>query len=167
MSASTTFTFNLFDTIYETDGRIENHVAAANGTDKVIAPGTGGSFDIVLLNQSEVDAEFTIDYTVTNTANIPVKFSVDGGSTWTDSLADVSATSLSKNSTATVEDDPLTLEEDESEAGDETTITVMWKWDFERGTTPHTSEDAADTELGHSGTATLSVEAVITATQVD
>ena len=154
IATTETFTFNLFNTVNETDTTTaESHVVSSN-EDKVIAPGTGGSFDIVLLNSSEVTAKYGIDYTVTNTANIPVEFCVDG-STWTTSLTDVvandSTTALAPN-------------------GGTTTITVKWRWAFEgSGSTNFTSTqtDITDTTLGTAGTATLTVSAAITATQVD
>ena len=110
----------------------------------IIAPGTQGSFDLVLTNASQVTAQYAIDYTVTNNNDIPVKFSVDGGTTWTNDLADVAAsdsTKLAANSGTT-------------------TITVQWKWVFD-------GNDANDTALGSAATATLTVAAAVTATQVD
>ena len=53
-----TFTFNLFDTINDTNGTDkETDVVSANA-DKVIAPGTSGSFDLVLENKSETSAKY-------------------------------------------------------------------------------------------------------------
>ena len=85
--AENTFTFDLFKTIKDTDGKTETDVVSANA-DKVIAPGTSGSFDLVLENKSETSAKYGITYTVTNTASIPVQFSVNGKD-WTDNLANV------------------------------------------------------------------------------
>ena len=141
IAASNEFTFNLFDTIKDSNGTDnETDMSSNNGT--IIAPGTQGSFALVLTNESQVNATYAIDYTVTKTDNkIPVKFSVDGGTTWTDDLADVSATNIAHtNGTAT--------------------ITVQWKWEFN-------GDDATDTNLGKDGTATLKVSAKVTATQVD
>ena len=143
ITAKQTFTFYLFKTIKDTDGTtVETDVVSSN-SDKVIAPGTSGSFDMVLTNNSEVTAQYGITYTVTNTATIPVKFSVDG-KTWTDSLENV------------VESDATKL----AANGGSKTITVKWKWAYE-GT------DAKDIELGKAGTAKLEVKAAVTATQVD
>ena len=138
-----TFTFDLFKTIKDTNGTDnESDMSPVDGS--IIAPGTQGSFDLVLTNASQVTAQYAIDYTVTNTGNIPVQFSVDGGTTWTNDLADVAAsdsTKLAANSGTT-------------------TIKVQWKWAFD-------GNDTTDTNLGKDGTATLEVSAKVTATQVD
>ena len=112
--AKDTFTFDLFKTITDTDGKTETDVVSANA-DKVIAPGTSGSFDLVLENKSETSAKYGITYTVTNTASIPVQFSVNGKD-WTDNLANV------------VESDTDT----KLDANNGTkTITIQWKWAYD------------------------------------
>lgn len=139
-----TFTFDLFKTIKDTNGTDnESDMSPVDGS--IIAPGTQGSFDLVLKNESQVTAQYAIDYTVTNNNDIPVQFSVDGGNTWTNDLADVAAsdsTKLAANSGTT-------------------TIKVQWKWDF------NGSDDSFDTALGIGGNAVLTVKAEVTATQVD
>lgn len=138
-----TFTFDLFKTIKDTNGTDnESDMSPVDGS--IIAPGTQGSFDLVLKNESQVTAQYAIDYTVTNTNNIPVKFSVNGGTTWTDTLDDVVASDETKLAVGSVA----------------TTITVQWKWAFD-------GNDTTDTNLGKDGTATLEVSAKVTATQVD
>lgn len=143
IAASNEFTFDLFKIIKDSNGTDdETDMSPDDGT--IIAPGTQGSFDLVLTNASQVTAQYAIDYTVTNTGNIPVQFSVDGGAHWTNDLADVAAsdsTKLAANSGTT-------------------TITVQWKWDFN-------GNDTTDTDLGSAATATLTVTAAVTATQVD
>lgn len=142
IATTDTFAFDLFKTVKDTGGADEADINPADGS--IIAPGTQGSFDLVLTNASQVTAQYAIDYTVTNTGNIPVKFSVDGGTTWTDDLADVTAsdsTKLAANSGTT-------------------TITVQWRWVFD-------GNDTTDTALGSAATATLTVAAAVTATQVD
>ena len=135
--AKDTFTFDLFKTITDTD------VVSANA-DKVIAPGTSGSFDLVLENKSETSAKYGITYTVTNTASIPVQFSVNGKD-WTDNLANV------------VESDTDT----KLAANNGTkTITIQWKWAYD-------GDDTTDVNLGKVGTAKLIVQADVTATQID
>ncbi len=152
ISANNTFTFNLFDTLNEEDTTtVESDVVAANDTDKIIAPGTGGSFDIVLLNSSEVSAKYGIDYTVTNNSSIPVEFKVGDGA-WSSSLTDVVADNVTTKLTPN---------------GGTATITVNWRWAYERGDAPHTTEDANDTILGNAGTGTITVQADVTATQID
>lgn len=157
ITATDTFTFNLFDTIKDTDG--STNETDVKSSDKVIAPGTSGSFDIVLKNDSEVSAKYAIDYTVNNPDNIPVEFSVDG-TNWNTTLADVGA------------DDTAT--KIGVDAADKTkTITVQWRWAYEGGkyvdttNAEKTADDAYDTTLGKDGTKTLEVIAKVTATQVD
>ena len=146
IATTDTFTFDLFNTTY-------TNVKSAN-SDNVIAPGTEGSFDIVLTNESEVTAKYEIDYEVTNTANIPVEFSIDGGQIWTTSLADVAAS------------EATTMNPDSSEA----TIKVQWRWAFE-GTGSENFKtaqtDETDTEFGKAAASTITVSAKVTATQVD
>ena len=144
IATTDTFTFDLFKTIKDSDG-INNETEMNPVDGSIIAPGTQGSFDLVLKNESQVTAQYAIDYTVTNNNDIPVKFSVDGGSNWTSDLADVAAsdsTKLAANSGTT-------------------TIKVQWKWDF------NGSDDSFDTALGIGGNAVLTVKAEVTATQVD
>ena len=148
IATTDTFTFDLFKTIKDSDG-INNETEMNPVDGSIIAPGTQGSFDLVLTNASQVTAQYAIDYTVTNNNDIPVKFSVDDGTTWTNDLADVAAsdsTKLAANSGTT-------------------TITVQWRWRFEADNV--TEGDNADTTLGKDGTATLEVSAKVTATQVD
>ena len=141
--AENTFTFDLFKTIKDTDGKTETDVVSANA-DKVIAPGTSGSFDLVLENKSETSAKYGITYTVTNTASIPVQFSVNGKDS-TDNLANV------------VESDTDT----KLAANNGTkTITIQWKWAYD-------GDDTTDVNLGKVGTAKLIVQADVTATQID
>lgn len=141
-----TFTFNLFETVLDSDGvSTETHIGASD----IIAPGTSGEFTMSLQNKSEVYANYSIDYTVTNTNNIPVLFSVNGGDTWTSDLADVADTPLDNQNA--------------------TEITVQWKWAFEDTSSDDAkaARDASDTTLGAAGTAELKVEAKVTATQID
>jgi hypothetical protein len=141
----------LFETILDTDGSSEDDITPADGT--IIAPGTKGSFDIILKNDSEVTAKYAIDYTVTNTANIPVEFSVDNGATWTKDLSDVTASDATELAAST----------------GTTTITVQWRWAFERGDTDDAknTNNTSDTTLGLAGSAELKVAAKITVEQVD
>lgn len=139
-----TFTFDLFNTTY-------TNVQSAN-SDNVIAPGTEGSFDIVLANASEVNATYDVDYVVTNTANIPVEFSVDG-TNWTADLT-----------TLDVEDKAINMN------GGTETIKVQWRWAFEGTGSANftaTQTDVTDTALGKDGSAELTVKATVTAVQVD
>ena len=142
------YTFDLFDTIKDSDlTSTETDVDTG-----LIAPGTSGSFDIELTNNSEVNAEYAIDFTVTNANSVPIEFSTDG-STWVTSLADVSATRI--------------------DMGETDTATVYWRWAFTGAeSTNFTSSqtDTTDTALGfaaNTSAATVTVDATVTVTQID
>lgn len=141
IATNDTFTFDLFKTIKDSNGTAdETDMSPVDGT--IIAPGTRGYFDIVIKNDSQVNATYAIDYTV-NTRSIPVKFSVNG-TDWFDDInyLDVRGVAINMGATATVR--------------------VQWMWEFER-----TDGDTQDTTLGSAATATLTVAAAVTATQVD
>jgi len=151
-ASAQTVTIDLFNTIYDTNGGAAETDVASN----LIAPGTKGSFSLDITNNSEVNAEYTLTSSVTNTSNIPVEFSVDGGSTWTTTInTSSSATALNMGATQT--------------------INVQWRWAFEgSGSSNYTASqtDATDTTLGIAGQTSgsapqLSVTVNITATQVD
>lgn len=150
VAATNSFTFNLFDTLYEADTENAETDVASLGTDKVIAPGTGGKFAIKLANESEVNAKYTIDYTITKSAGIPIEFSIDG-TNWTTDLADVTeGVNINK--------------------GANTTVNVYWRWAFTGDASANyktTQTDANDTALGTTGTDTVTVKADFTVTQVD
>lgn len=118
--------FGLFDTIYDTDGQtVEEDVAEGK-----IAPGTSGKFNLELENNSEVTAEYTINFTLTGAEGLPLEFKIGNGS-WTSNLTDIPATELA------MDDD--TTSADEGKA----TVPVEWKWAYER-----TDKDAEDTGFG-------------------
>ncbi|MGN0820005.1 MAG: hypothetical protein ACI4M6_06455 [Christensenellaceae bacterium] len=137
------FTFNLFDTIKDTGGVEEADVSPIDGT--IIAPGTMGSFVLTIQNKSQVTAKYSVEFSVTNANNIPVEFSADGA-TWVSSIA-----------TLNVTDAVLNI------GSEAVTVPVYWRWAF------YTSDaqDSADTSLGAAGTASITVTANVTATQVD
>lgn len=113
------------------------------GTDNgIIAPGTWGKFSYTVTNDSDVNAEYTVTYTV-DEAGVPLKWSVDGN-TWTDDLSNVSTTALAMD--------------------DSMTVTVYWKWDF----TDTDPRDANDTALGEAVTLARPTVGISTIfTQVD
>ena len=144
IATNDTFTFDLFKTIKDSNGTAEEtDMSLVDGT--IIAPGTRGSFEIVIKNDSQVNATYAIDYTVTNTNtnNIPVKFSVDG-TNWFDDINYLDVRSVAINMGATA------------------TVTVQWMWEFER-----IDGDTQDTTLGSAASATLTVSAAVSAIQVD
>ena len=113
-----------------------------NGLDDasfVIAPGTTGTITFDLANNSEVNAQYTIDYTV-DEDGVPLQWKVGDGE-WAEDLADVTA-AVAIN------------------MGAEETITISWKWVFD-------GDDALDTGLGEDGTAAPTITIAVTFTQVD
>ncbi len=146
-SASRTFDFNLFtytDTNVDVDG--------VNDNEKVIAPGTTGTVPaITIANDSEVNAEYTVEYTISNDSSIPVEFSTDGGKTWvkpTDDKITVAATPIAMGAIENVD--------------------FSWRWVFEgKDNTNYTQTDTTDTDLGVIGTASITVSANVVVTQVD
>lgn len=135
--ATRTIAFNLFSTSY--DGTVES-----SNADKVVAPGTSGSATFELTNTGEVKANAQIVLEITNANGIPLTYKVDGAE-------------------KTVTDGKITFDAVELGIGEAAKkITLTWEWPFER-----TDGDTDDTTLGIAGTATVTVKATVTFTQVD
>lgn len=133
---------DLFKTIKDSDGTSEE----TDVTAKKIAPGTSGSIDVSVENDSEVTAKYTIAITETNASNVPILYSTDN-STWVDDPADLTA-----------------LQDVQVAIGGTDSQTVYWKWVYENGA------DDADTTIGKTAQTTaptVTVNATLTATQVD
>lgn len=137
-------TFDLFKTINDTNVK----------SGKIIAPGTSGNFEMSVENASEVTAKYSINYTIDNTKNIPLEFSLTGTDGWTSDITTLSTTDVIKT---------IDSEKD--------TITVYWRWAFEGKNSTNfttTQTDESDTALATADTLpTVTVTATITATQVD
>ena len=133
-------TFDLFSTVNEEDTTTaETHVSAGK-----IAPGTGGSFTMGFVDNSEVTVKGEFTISETNASNIPIEYSVDGGGTWK-SAATIGTITINPLSSAS-------------------TQTIQWRWVFEGG------QDAADTALGVAAITTaptITVTLSGTFTQVD
>ncbi len=151
-TATESFTFNLFQTIKDTGGTADETDVKSG---KLIAPGTAGEFSFDITNGSEVNAKYDLAYTVTNSSNIPVEFSIDGGTTWVSSLS-------SKNVT-----------EKAIAMGATDSIAVKWRWAYEGSSSTNftsSQKDSTDTDLGvaaQTTPGTLTVKVDVTATQVD
>lgn len=170
-----TIELDLFNTIQDDnnptvggadDGNVDNAADTAANTAQIIAPGTGGAFNLVVKNLSEVDAEYDLDLTITKSDNtIPVEFkAVDSkGITlhdWTYNIDDLDFTNRQ-----------LAYLNQGTDI-DEETITISWRWAFEQPADGDelATKDAADTALGIAAQAsapTIEVQADIVATQVD
>ena len=139
---------SLFDTIVDTANGVAETDVDETQTDKLIAPGTKGEFDLVLVNDSEVNATADVNLSVTNASSIPLEYSTNG-TTWSSTIADanVSGAALSMN-------------------GGTTTVTIYWRWVYSSGAVG----DNADTVLGIAARTTrpeVTVSAQVVATQVD
>ena len=123
--AANTVTFNLFNTVKEADTTTaENNVNAG-----LIAPGTGGSFALALVNKSDDDATYTLNFSVTNDSNIPIEYSLDKA-TWSKDISNINVPAMAIAKT-----------------NGSATQTVYWRWAFD-GAAAGTSTEAADTALG-------------------
>ena len=152
--SSSTVSFDLFSTIKDEDGGSEADVAGkASGTAvgststtaKIIAPGTSGSFDIIVKNESEVNATYSIAFESNNTS-IPIEFSTDG-TTWKSTLSEANVTNAAINMNSAAQ-----------------TKTVYWRWAYDVSA----ARDTADTNLGvaaQTSPASVTLSATITATQ--
>lgn len=141
-ATGSSFTFDLFATVKEEDGTTaESDVASGK-----IAPGTGGSFAVVIANLSDVNGTYSIAFTETNASNLPIEYSTDGGTTWSSTVSDIDVTDEAIAMTSGTD-----------------TVTVQWRWAFYVSDT----QDGTDTTAGIAGTATVAVTATATFTQVD
>ena len=152
--SSSTVAFDLFSTIKDEDGGSEDDVAgkASNiavgntaATAKIIAPGTSGSFDIIVKNESEVNATYSIAFESNNTS-IPIEFSTDG-TTWKSTLSEANVTNATINMNSAAQ-----------------TKTVYWRWAYDVSA----ARDTADTNLGvaaQTSPASVTLSATISATQ--
>ena len=144
-----TIAFNLFETINDTG----NTAVETDVINNKIAPGTSGKFELNIENLSEVTAEYSIDFVLTNTSNIPIEFSTDG-TTWTNSITAPAEKSLAVGAP-------------------EDTITIQWRWAFNGTDSTNyqtTQNDVTDTTLGtaaQTAPAKITVTTTLTATQVD
>ena len=147
------FTFDLFE---YTDASVD--VNGAEDRDKVIAPGTTGSFALEITNASEVSAKYKVTLEAENADNIPIEYSLVGGESAQDWTQDITQLNVFKDKQSNEIDNGFA-----SIAYGETadTITVYWRWVFENST------DDDDTTLGEAGTATVTVTATVNVEQVD
>lgn len=145
-STEKTFTIDLFSTITNTDGSEEKNVKKTDGS--LIAPGTMGSFTLASLkNESEVNAKYSVTYTLSNESGVPLEFTTnkDDESSW---KSDFTAVNVSNEALAT--------------DATATTATVYWRWAF----TKDTARDTSDTTLGTT-TPTVTLTAKIDVEQAD
>lgn len=153
-------TINLFNTI--NDGEVYGAEANIN-TEKLVAPGTCGSFDIVAENTSETKVAVTYSMAETNNNDVPIVYVIKNGATskyysavetGTITLgSDIKEKLEISTDTITIDGDlddmladvSLQLNATDGTDANKTTATttVAWFWAFGNGTT-----DTRDTGLG-------------------
>lgn len=182
-AGSNSFTFDLFNTVKDTaGGGNETDISANDGT--TIAPGTWGYVDLVIENDSEVSAKYSIKLEKTSKDTVPLQYAMkklDESAAAEDTLPTITSdpkdpTKVGWTSTAAdvkiAEDDNRILNYKSSDTatatGNKVTYRVYWKWEYDTNTT---ASENSDTSLGvtaATGTAaTPTVTATVTATQVD
>lgn len=131
---STDTTIELFELSYKNDnGQITVRSADDN---KVIAPGTGGSYTFSLNNSSNLNSNYQVwleaDVSL-GASGIPIEFRMSGTDGWTDGKGEwLTADELNQ----------ITARKN-LYSGKSTEYTLYWRWAFERG------EDLADTAYGN------------------
>ena len=145
--ADPTISFDLFETILDSDGEAEDDVLPER-----IAPGTSGSFTLTITNNSDVNAKYWITFEETaNALNVPVVYSTVApaqaqSSDWKE-IAELSILGENDNGT------PIAMTDGAM------TVTVYWMWDF----------DGDDTSIGIAAQEanTVEVSATVKVEQVD
>lgn len=135
-AATTSFDFT--ETWTDSNGSAEEDVVST--PKKLLAPGTKGSFNLIVKNDSQVNAKFDITFDFAGLSTLPLNFTYKIGS----------------NSYASGDDIDLAI-------GETKTVTVEWEWPYE-AVAPRT--DADDTDLG-AAAGTFIANATVVAWQVD
>lgn len=136
-------TVDLFSTITNTDGTDEKNVSKTDGS--LIAPGTMGSFNLVSIeNASEVNATYSVTYTLTGAEGIPLQFTTtkDNEGSWSNSLPSVNVTNADLKAGAKADG-----------------TMVYWRWAFD-------GNDETDTNLGTT-TPTVTLKASVSVEQAN
>ena len=163
----------MFKSTYATDdttadASITHSVTSANGTDKLVAPGTEGTLtSVVLSGTSEVatrvtnTAVLTLDgWTVEGAEYCPIEITV-GTTTYKvgeNGIADIAGLKTAVEGAIA----GYKAEYAPNAAFDAVAAPVVkWAWDFEG------NDDTMDTKLGQAGTATIALDITTTVTQID
>lgn len=136
-----------------TDDLDVRDVRDVNGSDvKIIAPGTSGSFTLVVSNLSDVNATYTITLSETENNPIPIQYSLNG-TQWVDAIVDLNSS----------------LTNCESNYDSVHDHTVYWRWQYQNTDDGHLDHtDDTDKALGVKATLdTVTITASITITQND
>ena len=160
--ATNTFTFDLFNTVYDTNNdpadnnkANDTDVSDATDTTAIIAPGTWGYFDIELNNASEVTAAYTIDFTELTTSGIPLHFK---------KAVVTQGAEVAYPTTGSWGDlESINVAETQLAINGSTVIRVYWEWVFDGNTD-------TDTNLGVNAVSSaqnITIQAEINIEQVD
>lgn len=183
------FTFDLFKTIQDDpdpviggsdDLHVDNAASNVAETPQIIAPGTGGAFNLVVKNLSQVYAEYDLNLAINfenmpqdaqGELTVPLEFKAMCGNEvltdWTDTISNLN-----------FENRQLAYADHSTEADDET-ITIFWRWRFEQFEANaeddvKAEKDGIDTLLGIAAQTappatppTVTVTATVLAEQVD
>ena len=145
--ANRTQTIALFDTVFTNIKGANNQVSG----EKLLAPGSTGSFVLdISWEGSEVSLDIDFSAAVTNTANIPVEWSLDGVN-YSGNLNDLLATKHVEwfvNGTG-------------ADDADTSSFTIHWRWQY----SVDADKDQFDTNLGYNGEHEISVVISVVATQ--
>jgi len=152
IASSSSVTVNLFDTVKElTGGNVsETNESTADVSSQKIAPGTGGVFEISVVNNSDVKVTVTFSSVSESLNGVPIQYSTDN-SNWT--AAGTSLSSKISSQTVTI---------DAGDTGPVTLATIYWRWPF----SVSSALDKDDTDLGVAG-GQVSVTLTVSAVQVD
>lgn len=172
-------TIDIFKTAYGTSGTEE--IKAANGTDKVVAPGASGDFSIDVVNNGEVAVAVSTTATGTGLDKVPLIFKF-GENYYSDyfeagainakvGAADVASITIAGNVQAMFTAAFTGSETIAANAGNGGKLTkeMSWFWPAESYKTTETNVaggDSRDTTLGEAGTQECTIEVTMTATQV-
>lgn len=125
--------------------------SAVSSTEKVIAPGTSGSIELVFANASEVSvAVSSLTLFETNVAGVPIQYSVDNTNFY--DAGDVALDSALAS----------VLNQTLAPGASTSAVSVYWRWVFSNGA----ASDEFDTALGSDGTAEVTVTLSVKADQV-
>jgi len=168
-SSSDEAVWSIFDHV---DSGLYGSGTIAEGQNRIIAPGTTGSFGVQLQNLSEVKVGVTFTVLETNAGSVPIYYTIgadtqrysavldgdtyDGTETYQGMDDFATEMGLQAATLAAVK------------AGDAATtkdLSIGWTWAFESAGT--NQSDAGDTALGIAGTATVKLKVTAAVTQID
>ena len=182
---------DLFNT--EDDTEVYDPAGHNINTEKLVAPGTFGHFNVVTTNLSEVEVAVSYNTTETNAGSVPIVYFVKDSNntvryysnivtTGNDTVAlgqdiatyitTLTGSTVAASAQVTITGDlsdmstalGTTMDATDNSTGITKTDVVGWFWAFGDATN---NVDSSDTTLGKAGTATVTTSVGVTFTQVD